>query len=189
MRKYAIFLVLILSSCVRESRPPERQDNACSILEQRNGWLGDMLKAEQIWGAPVAVQMAIIWKESSFRARAKTTRTYFIGSIPKGRISTAFGFSQALDGTWGDYQEDTGARRARRSDYGDSVDFVGWYMAKSNRVNGIAMTDAYNQYLAYHQGQAGYARGSYRSKEWLINVARQVQNRANLYETQLAYCS
>ena len=190
MRKYAILLVLILASCVRESQPPARQENACSILDQRNGWLRDMQKTEAVWGAPVAIQMAIIWKESNFRSRARTSkRKPFLGFISRGRISSAFGFSQALDGTWEDYQRDTGARRARRTDYGDSTDFIGWYMAKSNRVNGIAMDDAYNQYLAYHQGQAGYARGSYRGKAWLLDVARQVQNRADLYENQLANCS
>ena len=189
MRKFAIFLVLILASCVRENQPPARQDDACAILDQRRGWLRDMRKTEAVWGAPISVQMAIIWKESNFRARAKTRRTYFLGSIPRGYISTAFGFSQALDGTWEDYQAATGANGAKRSDYGDSTDFIGWYMAKSNRVNGIGMDDAYNQYLAYHQGQAGYARGSYRSQDWLLNVARQVQNRANMYESQLPHCS
>jgi len=189
MRKSAILLVLILASCVREAQPPTRQDNACSILEQRPGWLRDMRKAEAVWGAPISVQMAIIWKESSFRSRAKTTRTFFLGSIPTGRISTAFGFSQALDGTWGDYQRATGKRNARRTDYGDSTDFIGWYMSESKRRNGIAMTDAYNQYLAYHQGQGGYRSGSYRGKAWLLNVARQVRNRASLYASQLPNCS
>jgi len=189
MRKTAIFLVLILSSCVRENQPPARQDDACSILSQRSGWLPDMQKTEAVWNAPIHVQMAIIWKESSFRARAKPSRRYFLGSIPRGFISSAYGFSQALDGTWGDYQDATGARRAKRSDYGDSTDFIGWYMSESNRRNGIAMDDAYNQYLAYHQGQGGYRRGSYRGQDWLLNVARQVQNRADLYESQLPYCT
>ncbi len=188
MRKTAIFLVLILASCVRQAQPPARQDDACSILDQRPGWLRDMRKAEAVWGAPVSIQMAIIWKESNFRSRAKTRRTYFLGSIPTGRVSSAFGFSQALDGTWEDYQEATGARRARRSDFGDSVDFIGWYMSEANRRNGIAMTDAYNQYLAYHQGQAGYRSGAYRGKGWLLDVARQVKNRADLYESQLPGC-
>ncbi len=189
MRKSAILLVLILASCVRESQPPTRQDDACAILGQRPGWLRDMRKAEAVWGAPISVQMAIIWKESSFRSRAKTRRTFFLGSIPTGRISTAYGFSQALDGTWDDYQRSTGRRNARRNDYGDSTDFIGWYMSESKRRNGVAMTDAYNQYLAYHQGHGGYRAGSYRGQDWLLNVARQVQNRANLYENQLPDCS
>ena len=189
MRKTAILLVLLLASCVRENQPPTRQDDACYILQQRPGWLRDMRKAEAVWGAPIHVQMAIIWKESSFRSRAKTRRTFFLGSIPSGHISTAYGFSQALDGTWADYQRNTGARNARRTDYGDSTDFIGWYMSESKRRNDIDMDDAYNQYLAYHQGQGGYRRGSYRGQDWLLNVARQVQNRANLYESQLPDCS
>ena len=189
MRKSAILLVLILASCVREAKPPLRQDDACSILEQRPGWLRDMRKAEAVWGAPISVQMAIIWKESSFRSRAKTTRTFFLGSIPTGRISTAYGFSQALDGTWADYQRATGRRNARRTDYGDSTDFIGWYMSESKRRNGIELSDAYHQYLAYHQGQGGYRSGNYRGQSWLLNVARQVQNRATLYERQLPNCS
>ncbi len=189
MRKSAILLVLILASCVRENQAPTRQDDACAILSQRPGWLRDMRKSEAVWGAPISVQMAIIWKESSFRARAKTRRTFFLGSIPTGRISTAYGFAQALDGTWGDYQDATNSRRARRSDFGDATDFVGWYMSESNRRLGLPMNDAYNQYLAYHQGQGGYRSGSYRGQTWLLNVARQVQNRADLYESQLPDCS
>ncbi len=189
MRRTAIFLVLILASCVRETRPPERQENACSVLDQRPGWLRDMQKTEAVWGAPVSVQMAIIWKESNFRSRVKTRRTFFLGVVPTGFVSSAYGFSQALDGTWDDYRRDTGARRAKRSDFGDSADFIGWFMAKSRRVNGIAMTDAYNQYIAYNQGQAGFARGSYRGQDWLLDVAWQVQNRANIYESQLQACT
>jgi hypothetical protein len=33
-------------------------------------------------------------------------------------------------------------------------------MHGANRVNGVAMHDAYNQYLAYHEGKAGFARGA-----------------------------
>ncbi|MBL4807784.1 MAG: lytic transglycosylase, partial [Rhodobacteraceae bacterium] len=103
--------------------------------------------------------------------------------------SSAYGFSQALDGTWGDYQDRTGNSRARRHNFRDATDFIGWYMSHSNRRNGIAMDDAYNHYLAYHEGHAGYSRGTYREKDWLTNVARQVQNRANRYEAQLVDCS
>ena len=40
-------------------------------------------------------------------------------------------------------------------------------MNGATRVNGVPLHDAYNQYLAYHEGKAGYARGSYRKKAWL----------------------
>ncbi len=189
MRKYAVLFVLVLSSCVGTSRPPTNQENACAILEQRPGWLRDMQKAQRDWGVPVAVQMATIWKESSFRGNAKTRRTYFLGIIPTGRISSAEGYAQAIDGTWDWYKKETGNRRAKRSDFGDSVDFIGWYMNGSYEKLGIARSDAYNQYLAYHQGQAGYRNGSYRGKDWLLGVAREVEAMALRYDIQLQSCT
>lgn len=188
MRIFALLLILVLGSCANNSPAPNNQNNACSILEQRRGWLRDMERVERDWGVPVHVQMATIWKESSFRARAKTSRTYFLGSIPTGRISTAYGYPQALDGTWDWYKDETGARRAKRSNFDDAVDFIGWYMDRSERKLGIAKNDAYNQYLAYHEGHGGYARGTYNNKSWLIGVAREVQAMADRYEGQLLNC-
>ncbi|MEE9454626.1 MAG: transglycosylase SLT domain-containing protein [Paracoccaceae bacterium] len=189
MRFFALIMIVLLGSCSGNSRAPSNQNDACAILEQRRGWLGDMQRAEQTWGVPVHVQMATIWKESSFRARAKTARTYFLGSIPTGRRSTAYGYPQALDGTWDWYREQTGKRRAQRDDYADAVDFIGWYMDRSERKLGLAKNDAYSQYLAYHEGHSGYANGSYRGKSWLTGVASEVQAMANRYENQLQYCT
>ena len=55
-------------------------------------------------GVPIHVQMAVIYYESSFQNRAKTPMRYF-GIIPLGRESSAFGYAQALDGTWTDYKK------------------------------------------------------------------------------------
>ena len=96
---------------------------------------------------------------------------FFTREVP---ISSALGYSQAIDGTWEWYLRDTGRRRADRTRFADASDFIGWYMNLNTRVNGIPTRDAYNQYLAYHDGQAGYARGSYRAKPWLPPVARDV---------------
>lgn len=188
MRKYALLLVLILGSCAGGGKPPVNQDDACSILDQQRGWLRDLQTSEREWGVPVAVQMATIWKESSYRGRVKTRRTYFLGIIPTGRVSSAEGYAQAIDGTWDWYKEETGHRRARRNDFGDATDFIGWYMNLSNRKLGIAPTDAYNQYLAYHEGHAGYRHGSHNSKTWLIGTAREVEAMAIRYAQQLETC-
>jgi hypothetical protein len=56
------------------------------------------------------------------------------------------------------------------------------------RMNGVPTGDAYNQYLAYHEGKAGFARGSYRGKPWLPPVARDVQAWAVRYDQQLRLC-
>ena len=52
----------------------------------------------------------------------------------------------------------------------------------------MPLRDTYNQYLAYHEGKAGFARGSYRGKTWLPPVARDVEAWAALYEQQLQTC-
>ena len=65
---------------------------------------------------------------------------------------------------------------------------MGWYMDQTQRKLAIAKTDAANQYLAYHEGHSGYARGSYNAKSWLLRVAGEVGARAVIYSSQLAAC-
>jgi hypothetical protein len=113
---------------------------------------------------------------------------YRLGIIPMGRMSSAYGYSQALDGTWAEYQRETGRRFARRTDIEDASDFMGWYMTLTAERNGIPLHDARNQYLAYHEGHAGYRRGSYNEKPWLLRVADSVADRAATYEMQLITC-
>lgn len=180
---------VILAACVgRNFAPPADLENACAIADERPTYLRAMQKAERKWGVPVAVQMATIHQESKFVGNARTPRQYALGIIPTGRQSSAFGYAQALDGTWDDYRRATGNRRARRDDIYDATDFIGWYMTQTNARNGVPLYDARNLYLAYHEGQTGYARGSYRRKPWLMNVAENVASRANLYNAQLISC-
>lgn len=61
-------------------------------------------------------------------------------------------------------------------------------MSRSHYKVGIELTDARNQYLAYHEGHSGFARGSHNSKSWLLRVAGDVEARAVLYQSQLASC-
>ena len=61
-------------------------------------------------------------------------------------------------------------------------------MHGSSRILGIGKSDIYSQYLAYHEGPGGYARGSYLAKGWLAGVAAKVQARADLYTRQYAGC-
>lgn len=187
MKGVMVFLVVLaLASCA--STPPQNTTNICSMFEERRGWYKAAVKSERRWKTPVYVSMAIIEQESSFNARAKPERTRLLGFIPWTRPSSAFGFAQVLDGTWDDYKEDAGNWGARRSSFDDAIDFVGWYTNNSNRINGIARNDAYNHYLAYHEGNGGFSRRTYASKSWLIDVSRQVQANANLYERQYSQC-
>jgi hypothetical protein len=182
------FWIAALAAGCASLGPPRDVNDICDIFDDRSRWLAAAEAAEQDWGAPVAVQMAIIWRESSFRADAQPPRRHVLWVIPWGRASTAYGYAQALDGTWDDYRAATGNRGADRDDFADSTDFVGWYMAQTTARNGVPAGDAYNQYLAYHEGQTGYRRGSYRGKPQLLAAARQVADQAARYERQLSAC-
>ncbi len=185
----ALILLLAVASCGGGyNTPPRNLDNACSIIQQRPEYLKAFRKTQKRWGVPVHVQMATIYHESRFRGDARTPHQYVLGVIPVGRQSSAYGYSQALDGTWDDYRRETGNRRAKRDRISDATDFMGWYMRKSYERNGIALYDARNQYLAYHEGHSGFTRGSYHAKPWLMRVAAQAEARAQMYQAQLATC-
>jgi hypothetical protein len=167
---------------------PRNLDDACMLAGERPHYLRAMRRAEQRWGVPVHVQMATFHQESRFIGNARPPQRYALGIIPMGRQSSALGYGQALDGTWDEYRRATGNRLARRTNIDDAADFMGWYMTKTRDRNGIALSDARNQYLAYHEGHTGFARGSYNSKAWLLRVADRVEERAAMYRTQMDSC-
>ena len=190
-RLIQIGCVLILAACGGGSgsgRAPSNLDDACAILAQRPGYLRAFKAAERKWGVPVHVQMATIYQESKFVSDARTPLRFSLGVIPVGRQSSAFGYSQALDGTWEEYQEAQGGRRTRRDNIRHATDFMGWYMAETQRTLGISVRDVRNQYLAYHDGRNGYRRGTYRAKPWLMRVSGQIEARALMYQQQLPRC-
>ncbi|MEM7422594.1 MAG: lytic transglycosylase [Pseudomonadota bacterium] len=193
LKSLAAFAALaVLSACgggaSDYAAAPRQQNNVCAIFDQRDGWKDAVERSSRKWGAPVAVQMAIMWRESSFRSSVRPPKKYTLGFIPNGNISSAYGYAQAIDGTWDWYRRDSGNSGADRDDFDDAADFVGWYMHKTRRSNGVPMHDAYNQYLAYHEGHAGHRRGSYRKKAWLVEAARRVASQAARYRGQLRRC-
>lgn len=177
---------LALTGCA--SRPPTQAHDACLLLEDNRSWWRALQRTERQWGITPGVQLAILKRESSFNARARPARQRLLGIVPRARPSTAYGYAQALDTTWEWYQRDTGNRRARRTDFADAVDFVGWYSQKSNQLSRIALNDPYNLYLAYHEGHTGFNRRTYTGKDWLQRAAREVERDARQYDQQLAGC-
>jgi hypothetical protein len=177
--------VLFLASCA--SAPPTQTGNICSIFREKTEWYASSRASASRWSAPIAVQIAIINQESSFVENARPPRQRFLG-IPLWRPTTAYGYGQATDATWDWYIKSTGNSGADRDDFADVVDFVGWYMHQTTLILGVGNNDAYNHYLAYHEGQGGFKRGSWRAKGWLQRVARQVEASALRYQRQLNDC-
>ena len=181
-----ILALFVLTGCTTSQ--PKDVTNICSMFEEKGGWYDDAADARDEWGSPIPVMMAIMHQESKFQAKAKPPRKKIFGFIPGPRPSDSYGYSQALGSTWKAYKKSAGRYGADRDDFGDAIDFIGWYNHQSYKRSGIAKTDTYNLYLAYHEGHGGYNRGSYRNKQWLIDVARKVNRRANSYQSQLNGC-
>ncbi len=169
-------------------RPPSRPGDLCAVFTEKPAWYVATQRSASRWGVPEAVQLAVIYQESGFRARARPPRSKILWIIPWRRPSTAYGYAQVLDSTWQQFRDESGRRGAARYRFGDVAQFVGWYGAEIERLTGIARDDAYRLYLAYHEGPSGYLRGSYRSKPWLLEVARKVQSRAAVYQRQYDGC-
>ena len=185
----AAILALLVAACGSgDFAAPRKLDDACAILAERPAYRRAMKRAERKWGVPMSVQMATIHQESKFIGNARTPVQWTLGVIPMGRQSSAYGYSQALDGTWDEYKVDQRRPRAKRDDIGDAVDFMGWYMDLTTSELGISKSDARNQYLAYHDGRNGYRRGTYRKKPWLLRVSQRVAERAAMYQRQLVAC-
>lgn len=181
----------LLAGCA--GSPPRNPEDICAIFQEKQGWFvddwfDDAEDAEKHWDIPIPVMMATMYQESKFRAKAKPPRRHILWIIPWKRPSSAYGYAQVLDDSWDVYRSDTGHSFADRDDFGDAIDFVGWYHDRSAKKLGIARNDTYRLYLAYHEGQGGYARGTYKGKKWLLDVARKVDGRAKTYSSQLARC-
>jgi len=186
-RRVALAVTAVAITGCAASVPRNVQDS-CAIFDEKRGWYQAAKTSEQRWGTPVPVQLAIIYQESRFEPKAKPPRRRILGFIPGPRPSTAYGYAQALTSTWGAYERDTGNWSARRTNFADATDFVGWYTARTARNLRLSKNDAYNLYLAYHEGDGGFRRGTHRRKNWLLHAARRVSDRAARYRVQLSRC-
>lgn len=184
---FVCLLVLpLMTSCAR--KPPGDLENVCSIFKEKDGWYEAADDVYKKYGVPVHLQMAIIYQESHFRAEAKAPKDSLLGFIPWGRKSSAYGYAQVKDETWDWYIDKSGNWGADRDDFEDATDFIGWYATVTHQKLGISKWDAYNQYLAYHEGHGGFKRKTYNQKKWLISVARKVERNAARYRSQLGAC-
>ncbi|AVH31285.1 transglycosylase SLT domain-containing protein [Vibrio fluvialis] len=177
--------LLLLAGCA--TSPPSKQNNLCEIFREKPQWYEDAVEMQDEWGTPIQIAMAIIKQESSFRHDAKPPKDYLFGFIPWGRVSSAYGYAQAQDPAWDDFQRATDYGGSR-TNFDDSLMFIGWYTSETQKTLGVSKWDTYHQYLAYHEGRGGFKRKSYQSKPTLIKVARKVEQQAKDYGWQLKQC-
>ena len=177
---------LVAAGCAAST--PRNIDNGCEIFRERHSWYRAAQRTEERWGVPMEVQLAIIHQESRFRATARPPRRKILWFIPGPRPSSSYGYTQALRTTWSEYERENGRWGADRDDFRDAVDFIGWYANRTSRRIGIPRNDAYRLYLAYHEGDGGYRRASYRTKPVILAAAAKVRDRAARYRRQLGAC-
>lgn len=178
--------ILLLLGCT--TVPPKNTENICAVFQEKEDWFPEVYRVYRRWGVPIPVLMAIMHQESHFIADAKPPRRWVLGFIPWSRPSSAYGYAQALDGTWDDYQSSIKDWDKDRDDFADAADFIGWYSNISYNRLGISKWDAKNLYFAYHEGHAGFRHKSHNKKRWLKRVAAKVDNRAKIYQRQLSGC-
>jgi hypothetical protein len=176
----ASLIALTLAGCVTNGNPPSNTANACAILDEKRGWEDDVFDAARKWDVSPGTILAFMRQESGFRRDARPV------DRNGKRRSSAFGYSQALDGTWAQYERDQG--KGKRKSFEDSADFIGWYMDYISKQASISKADARSLYLAYHEGPGGYRRGTYNGKGWLLPVADRVATNAATYDSQLRGC-
>ena len=178
-----IVLLLFLSAC---SSVPKNTADGCSIFSERYLWYKHAKKTEIKWGTPIYVQLAIIKMESDFDWLAKPERYKLFKIIPYKRPSSSFGYSQAVKGTWKQYKLETNNKYALRSRFKDSVDFIGWYTNKTEKLLKISKKDAFKQYIAYHEGWGAYK--NYKKNQKVISLAKKVEKQSKKYKKQLDNC-
>jgi hypothetical protein len=182
------FVIATLAGVTGCSSPPRNSDDVCAIFGEKHSWYRATRRTRERWQIPQSVQMAVIFQESSYRARARPPRSRLLWVIPWRRPSSAYGFAQVVRPTWETYLQSTANPRARRDNFWDASDFIGWYMSRIVRGNEIPPSDARSLYLAYHEGSGGYKRGTHLKKDWLLKVSRRVGQRAARYKSQLDIC-
>ena len=181
---FLLISLIILYSC---SSIPKNTADGCSIFSERYLWYKHAKKTEQKWGTPIYIQLAIIKMESDFDWLAKPARQKIFQVIPYKRPSSSFGYSQAVKGTWKQYKNETNNKLASRTRFKDSVDFIGWYTSKTEKILKVSKKDAFRQYIAYHEGWGNYK--NYKKKPKIILLAKKVEKQSEKYKNQLSKCS
>lgn len=188
-RIFKIFFIMLLSLsfCACSTSPPKQPKDLCAIFKEKKNWYNDAQEVFDKRKVPINIPMAFIYHESGYVDDARPPMRWFL-FIPYGRGSSAYGYPQAQDPVWDEYVDEEGGFFSSRDDFADALDFVSWYILKTNKVNGVKITDVYNQYLNYHEGWGGFKKKSYKKNKSLIKLAKNVEKTASEYARQMRNC-
>lgn len=171
--------LLALALAMAPSLACAQTSDACALLSRNAGWSDDLKAAQEKWNVTPGVMLAVIDQESRFNPGARGAGAG--GANPQRN----FGFAQANLRTWNWFLRETGRTSGSRTDFGLSVDFVGWHFATMERRIGAPRSSTSEHYLAYKMGEGGYKRGAPASAR---GIASRLAGRARTFDGQLAGC-
>ncbi|AIT08609.1 hypothetical protein LO80_00545 [Candidatus Francisella endociliophora] len=184
--RYVLLAIIIIAAAIiatdyTEDVTVDANMSGCEILDQHPTWKTSLKSAQNKYNLPPAFAMGIIYQESRFKAEAKS------------KYSSAYGYAQAIDGTWKHFQQEV-KTNAKRNNFDDSVQFIGWYMSQLSKSLNLKMSDGYNLYMAYMLGATGFKRyknGTFKNKAKIQEdkkLAAKVKAYTNAYTNQLRKC-
>jgi hypothetical protein len=179
---------LLLASCT--TTPPRNVDDACAIFAEYGDWFADAKAASQRWGC----RSRYCWRSSirnrPFAPTPEPPRTWYLGFIPGPRPSSAYGYSQALDGTWDRYTAATGNVMAPIA----TSSPMPWISSAGTSTKPPCATASPNvatpitNIWLITKARAALPRALTGKKPWLMERARKVSRQAARYGSQLARC-
>lgn len=174
-------MVFLLGGC---SQQPIALNNACDILSLHPTWYRYHVHFAHKYSVPIPTVMAIIALESGFNAQARPVKSWLVKNyIPWEYASSSYGYSQATNASWKDFQRANPYSIYTRGDYVSSVAFVSWYLSTYAVSKGMTKID--DQYIIYHDGPNKAANAiSPATREYANKVSRL----ADTYERQLKQC-
>ena len=176
MRRAIFALVLALAACApaqKEAAAPPANET-CALIASHKGWEKALAASVGRWGVPPHVQLAVMRQESNFELPKR----------PSVQPLTPHGYAQADARTWAAYRRAADRPNAKRQDFADSADFIGWYFHETRERADLPFSRVADHYLAYSRG--AYAKGK-PSQAARRNAAR-VAAYARSYEKDLAAC-
>ena len=140
------------------------------------------------WHISTGTQLAVLLQESNLSAYARADQRHWINRIFSTKKISAYGYAQAIDRTWGQYQQTQNKQFASRHNYHDATDFIGWYLSTISKQTHIPTTQTEKLYLAYHEGIKGYQKQTYKNKPQLQKISHKVAQQGQAIDQAIDQC-
>ena len=144
MRLFFLTCIMLLHGC------SQNKSTLCDRLQENSLWTIYQHGRTKL---PLSILLAIIEAESGFNAYARPVKHWLVPNIIAASYkSSAYGYSQALDKSWVEFEQHS-KKKYYRDNYYHSIAFVEWYLLRYRKVLPLSkQNDPYYLYLLYHEG-------------------------------------